>query len=225
MQDSPQSSAPSWRRTWLLPLLMIAGRRLWVYVALYGLHLALAGLALATIANKAGTGDDDAAFWLSFGWIALQLIASPRLFVPTALALAFVALQATSGDRDAIFWICFSWLALGVLRGGILMRITRSLRRRARERAQAEAGPGFESIFASFVGGGFSPSGSPGSGHDRGSPAAGPSAEAADTIDGTAREIDTDLVDELERLAALHASRAITDAEYEAAKRALLDRD
>ena len=44
----------------------------------------------------------------------------------------------------------------------------------------------------------------------------------SETIEGTAREVDPDLVDELERLAALHESGALTDEEYAAAKRRLL---
>ena len=96
----------SWRRRWLLPLLAIAGRRLAVYLALYPVHLALAGLTLAFIAIKARTGDADWIFWLSYAWIALQVVVRHRLFVPSALALAFVALQATQADRDAIFWLC-----------------------------------------------------------------------------------------------------------------------
>ena len=212
------AGTPSWRRRWLLPLLAIAGRRLAVYLALYPLHLALAGLTLAFIAIKARTGDDDWIFWLSYGWIALQVLVRRRLFVPSALALAFVALQATQGDRDAIFWICFAWLSLMVLGGGVLIRATRTHRRRARERAQAEAKGSFESIFASVFGQhGFSwPEDDPGA-----SAAPDDAEDHNETIEGTAREVQSDLVDELERLAALHRSGALTDQEYADAKRKL----
>lgn len=212
-----KSERGSWRRTWLLPLLAIAGRRLAIYLALYPLHLVLAGLALAAIAVKAGTGDADWLFWLAYGWVALQVLAGPRVFVPTALALAFVALQATDGDRDAIFWICFSWLAVMILGGGIAIRATRAHRKRARERARAEAGDGFEKIFANLFGdSGFSWT------------EGAPDTDASDeTIDGTAREVvddvaADDLVDELERLAGLRRSGALSEDEYLAAKRKLL---
>lgn len=219
MRRESQQGAPSWRRTWLLPLLAIAGRRLAIYLMLYPLHLALAGLALGFIAVKARTGDADWLFWLSYGWVALQTLFGPRLFVPTALALAFVALQSTQGDRDAIFWLCFSWLALMILGGGVAMRATRSRRRRARRRAQADATSSFESIFATMAGaGGF---GWPGSGES--STSREDDLADADTIDGTAREVDADLIDELERLAALHESGALTDAEFAEAKRKLFE--
>jgi len=186
---------------------------------MYPVHLALAGLALAQIAIKAETGDADAIFWLSYGWIALQVLFGPRLFLPSALALAFVALQATQGDRDAIFWLCFSWLALMILGGGIVMRATRSRRRKARQQAQAEATGSFENIFASMAGHGFNaPSSSEGSAADAAD--LGPDQE---TIDGTAREVHSDLVDELERLAALHRRGALTDAEFADAKRKLFE--
>ena len=208
----------SWRRRWLLPLLAIAGRRLAVYLALYPVHLALAGLTLAFIAIKARTGDADWIFWLSYAWIALQVVVRHRLFVPSALALAFVALQATQADRDAIFWLCFAWLSMMVLGGGVLIRATRSQRRRARARAQAEATSSFESIFASVFGQhGFTwpTDGQAGSSEsDDGDP-------GDETIEGTAREVQADLVDELERLAALHQRGALTDEEYADAKRKL----
>ena len=192
---------------------MMAGRRLALYLALYPVHLALAGLALAYVAIKAGTGDADWIFWLSYGWVALQVLVGPRLFVPTALALAFVALQATQGDRDAIFWVCFAWLALMILGGGVLIKATRARRKRARERAQAEAGAGFEEMFASMFGGqGFSwPK----------DPSSAPEA-ASDTIEGTAYEVSDDLTDELERLAKLRDSGALSESEFQAAKRKLL---
>ena len=211
---------PSWRRAWLLPLLTIAARRLAPYALTYVLHLTLAGLALGYIATKAGSGDTDGIFWLSYGWIALQVLFGPRLlFVPSALALAFVALQATQGDHDAVFWIGFAWLALMMLGGGIAMRATRSRRRRARERAQSEATGGFESIFATMGGhGGFD---WPTDGGPEGTDAPDHGSDH-DTIDGTARDVDTELADELERLAALHDRGALTDAEFADAKRRLL---
>ncbi|MGI9657843.1 MAG: SHOCT domain-containing protein [Gaiellaceae bacterium] len=189
-----------------------------MYLLMYPVHLALAGVALAYIAIKAGKGDADWVFWLSYGWIALQVLFGPRIFVPSALALAFVALQATQGDRDAIFWLCFTWLALMILGGGVAMRATRARRRKARQRAQAEATGSFESIFASMAGESF-----------RWPPGASSTAEASDlgedeeTIEGTAREVDTELVDELERLSALHERGALTDAEFADAKRKLFE--
>ena len=192
---------------------MLAGRRLALYLALYPIHLALAGVALAYVAVKAGTGDADWIFWLSYGWVALQVLVGPRLFVPTALALAFVALQATQGDRDAIFWACFAWLALMILSGGVLIKATRAKRKRARARAQAESGPGLEAVLASLFGqqGSNWP-------HTAQSEASG----SDDTIEGTAHEVTDELVDELERLARLRESGALSDDEFEAAKRKLL---
>lgn len=219
------TGAPSWRRAWLVPLLTTVGRRFVIYLALYPLHLAISGVALAVIALRAGSGDTDWAFWLCYSWIALQVVFAPRLFVPTALALAFVALQATQGDRDVIFWLCFSWLALGVLRGGIAIRAVRAHRRRRREQARAEEDPGFEAVFGEWFGfGGASNARGPAAGE---TVSDGPDGEplGAETIEGTAREVRTDLVDELERLAALHEQGAIDDEEYEAAKRALLGTD
>ncbi len=212
-QDSAHVTR-SWRRAWLIPLLALAGRRFAFYLILYPLHLAIAGVALAFIAIKAGTGDTDWLFWLSYGWIALQVMVGRRLIVPTALALAFLAVQATQADRDGWFWLCFAWLALMILAGGATMRAARALRRRTRQRdpGSADQQAGAATVFAAMFG-------------DK-SFSAGGTADSRpsdpDTVEGSAREVKVDITDELERLAALRDAGSITSEEYLQAKRALL---
>ena len=204
----------SWRRAWLVPLLAFAGRRFAFYLILYPLHLALAGVALAFMAIKAGAEDSDWLFWLSYGWIALQVLVGRRLILPTALALAFLAVQATQADRGGWFWLCFAWLALMILAGGATIRVAQVLRRRIRQSdpGRAEHDAGTASVFAAMFGNaGFSTSGTAG----------GPQPDA-DTVEGIAREIRVDITDELERLAALRDAGSITSEEYMQAKRTLL---
>ncbi len=196
----------------MLPLVAFVGRKVWLYVALYALHLTVAGIALAFVAIKAGTGDSDWIFWLSYGWIALQVLTGPRLFLPTALALTVVAVQATQADRDGWFWLAFTWLALMILRGGLILRAARFGRRRARGRDGDEASGGPEAVFAAMFGGrGFS-----------WSQAKGEPPGEGDIVEGSAHEVAPDLVVELERLASLHESGSITSEEYERAKDKLL---
>jgi hypothetical protein len=197
-----------------MPLLALAGRRFAFYLILYPLHLAIAGVALAFIAIKAGTGDTDWLFWLSYGWIVLQVMVGRRLIVPTALALTFLAVQATQADRDGWFWLCFAWLALMILSGGATMRSARTLRRRTRQRdpGSAEQQTGAATVFAAMLG-------------DKGFSTADTASNRppdADTVEGSAREVNVDIADELERLAALRDAGSITSEEYIQAKRTLL---
>jgi len=202
----------SGRRVWLVPLLALIGRKIWAYVTLYVLHLVLAGIALAYVALRAGTGASDWVFWLSYGWVALQVLTGPRLFLPTALALTVVAVQATQGDRDGWFWLAFTWLAIMILSGGVIMR---ALRRRSwgaqKGDGAASSADGPEAVFAAMFGKqGFSWS------------QAGADPTDDDIVDGSAREVPVDLAAELERLAALREAGALTDEEYEQAKKRLL---
>lgn len=141
----------SGRRALLLPLLAFIGRRLWLYLALYTAHLVVAGVALALIAIRAGTGESDWIFWLAYGWIALQVLTGPRLFLPTALALTVVGVQATQGDRDGWFWLGFIWLCLMILGGGVMLRAARAARRRSRRGEPAASGEP-EAVFATMFG-------------------------------------------------------------------------
>jgi len=205
-------------------------RRVALYLILFPIHFAISGAALAVIAVKASSGDTDAWFWLAFAWVALQALTLSPLMVLNGLALAFVAIEATKGQTGWIFWTCFAWLAAIVAIGGLSRRAASQYRRRRAAAESTQAGAEWGSTFAWFASS-FGTEDLAGSGP--GPPTRDPADTQADIVIDAASVTDLSddpnavepagLVEDLERLAALHTAGELSDEEYERAKRQLLE--
>ncbi len=216
-------STPSAARTLVWLVVRQAIGRITLYLALFPLHFTLSGLALTAIAVRAADGDTDAVFWLAFAWVAIQMLGGLPTMVLDGLALAFVALQAINGTTNWIFWICFAWIAGQMFIGGATRRAIKLWHRRRRggaaeARSQgAPAGLGLEWFLGSLRSGEASRPEPP---DISGARPGGPAAEDRSPLGAEARE---ELVRQLERLGRLRESGALTEQEFQQAKRRLLE--
>lgn len=205
--------------------------RIGLYLILFPVHFALSGLALAVIAVKAPDGDTDAWFWLAFAWVTLQMLRGFPIMALNGLALAFAAVEATKGNAGWIFWTCFAWLAASMVLGGATRRAIVVYRRRGRARAragsgQADWGPAFAWFVSSFGADGTASAPPttprPGAGQAEPDIVVDPAA-ASDAAREPHGQTPEDLVDSLERLAALREAGELSEEEYEQAKQRLLE--
>ena len=214
-------STPSAARTLVLLLLRQAIGRIALYLTLFPLHFTLSGLALTAIAVKAADGDTDALFWLSFAWVAIQMLGGLPTMVIDGLALAFVALKAVDGTTDWIFWICFAWIAGQLFIGGATRRAVKLWRRRRRSATAATpdggapAGLAMEWFLQSFRSGEAARPEHP---DIEAEPATQPPKHRS-PLGTEGRE---ELVRQLERIGQLRESGLLTEEEFQEAKRRLL---
>lgn len=177
--------------------------RIATYLVAVPAHLALSAAALAFLALRAGDGDIDGVFWLCFSWLALQALGGTASLVLDGLALAFVVMKAGSGDTDWIFWTCFSWMSLQMLRAAGTRRALKRWRGVRSPRRRPPAGAGLAELrpYLELL----------------------RKAVAEATEREPARRGPETIVAELERLAELHRSGALSDEEFERAKGRLLE--